>query len=49
VVWSAFGLLLALAAAPVFSTVLPPLVDYPNHLTRMHLLAEGGDAFYSVH
>jgi len=28
--------------------VLPPLVDYPNHLARMHLLAEGGDAFYSV-
>jgi hypothetical protein len=37
-----------LAAVPVFSTVLPPLVDYPNHLARMHLLAEGGDAFYSV-
>jgi hypothetical protein len=34
---------------PVFSTVLPPLVDYPNHLARMHLLAEGGDAFYAVH
>jgi len=33
----------------VFSTVLPPLVDYPNHLARMHLLAAGGDAFYSVH
>ena len=33
---------------PVFSTVLPPLLDYPNHLARMHLLAEGGDAFYSV-
>ena len=33
---------------PVFSTVLPPLVDYPNHLARMHLLAEGGDAFYTV-
>ena len=48
-VWSAFALLLALAAAPVFSTVLPPLVDYPNHLARMHLLAEGGDVFYSVH
>ena len=32
----------------MFSTVLPPLVDYPNHLARMHLLAEGGDAFYSV-
>jgi len=41
--------LLALSAVPVFSTVLPPLLDYPNHLARMHLLAEGGDAFYSVH
>ena len=47
-VWSAFALLLALAAVPVFSTVLPPLLDYPNHLARMHLLAEGGDAFYAV-
>ena len=28
--------------------MLPPLVDYPNHLARMHLLAEGGDAFYRV-
>jgi len=42
-VWVAFALLLALVAAPVFSTVLPPLVDYPNHLARMHLLAAGGD------
>ena len=33
---------------PVFSTVLPPLLDYPNHLARMHLLADGGGAFYSV-
>jgi hypothetical protein len=40
---------LALVAAPVFSTVLPPLVDYPNHLARMHLLAAGGDRFYAVH
>ena len=32
----------------MFSTVLPPLLDYPNHLARMHLLAEGGGAFYSV-
>ncbi len=47
-VWSAFALLLTLSAVPVFSTVLPPLVDYPNHLARMHLLAEGGNAFYSV-
>jgi hypothetical protein len=37
-----------LAAIPPFSTVLPPLVDYPNHLARMRLLAEGGNAFYAV-
>jgi hypothetical protein len=48
-VWCAFAVLLSLSAVPVFSTVLPPLVDYPNHLARMHLLAEGGDAFYAVH
>jgi len=47
-VWGAFALLVTLSAVPVFSTVLPPLLDYPNHLARMHLLAEGGDAFYSV-
>jgi hypothetical protein len=40
--------LLTLTAVPPFSTVLPPLVDYPNHLARMHLLAEGGNAFYAV-
>jgi hypothetical protein len=40
--------LLALMALPVFSSVLPPLFDYPNHLARMHLLAEGGDRFYRV-
>jgi hypothetical protein len=48
-VWSLFGLALTLVAVPLFSTVLPPLLDYPNHLARMHLLAEGEDAFYSVH
>jgi hypothetical protein len=47
-VWALFLLLLAIAAAPVFSTVLPPLFDYPNHLARMHLLATGGDRFYAV-
>lgn len=47
-VWGGFAFLLTLSAVPVFSTVLPPLLDYPNHLARMHLLAEGGDAFYSV-
>ena len=42
-----FAALLAVASVPVFSTVLPPLVDYPNHLARMHLLAEGGNAYYA--
>lgn len=47
-VWGAFGLLMMLVTVPLFSTVLPPLFDYPNHLARMHLLAEGGNAFYAV-
>jgi hypothetical protein len=47
-IWGAFALLLVLVTLPVFSTVLPPLFDYPNHLARMHLLAEGGDRFYRV-
>jgi hypothetical protein len=38
-----------LAAVPLFSTALPPLFDYPNHLARMHLLSEGGNQFYAVH
>ncbi len=38
-----------LVSVPLFSTVLPPLFDYPNHLARMHLLAEGGNQFYAVH
>jgi hypothetical protein len=40
--------LLGLAGLPAFSTVLPPLFDYPNHLARMHLIAVGGDRFYAV-
>jgi hypothetical protein len=47
-VWGAFALLLVLVSAPVSSTVLPPLFDYPNHLARMHLIAAGGDRFYAV-
>jgi hypothetical protein len=34
---------LALAAGalyPIFSVSVPPLIDYPNHLARMHILAE---------
>jgi hypothetical protein len=45
---AAFAALLVIVAAPLFSTVLPPLVDYPNHLARLHLIAEGGNRFYQV-
>jgi hypothetical protein len=37
-----------LMTVPLFSTVLPPLFDYPNHLARMYLLTEGGNAFYAL-
>jgi hypothetical protein len=47
-VWSAFALLMMLMTVPLFSTVLPPLFDYPNHLARMYLLMEGGNAFYAL-
>ena len=33
--------LLVLFSAPIFSTVLPPLFDYPNHLARFWILATG--------
>src|SRR5665213_3044529 len=45
---AAFVLLLAIVSLPLFSTVLPPLVDYPNHLARLHLIAEGGNALFAV-
>lgn len=31
--------LTAIALYPIFSVTVPPLVDYPNHLARMHILA----------
>ncbi|MBU6505895.1 MAG: hypothetical protein KGQ82_00170 [Alphaproteobacteria bacterium] len=34
-----FVALLLVACIPLLLTPLPPLVDYPNHLARMHLLA----------
>jgi hypothetical protein len=33
-----FVVLLALSCVPLVLTALPPLLDYPNHLARMHLL-----------
>jgi hypothetical protein len=41
--------LIALFSIPIFSTVLAPLFDYPNHLARFWILATGGNAFYAVH
>ncbi|MGB8842205.1 MAG: hypothetical protein WCC64_14185 [Aliidongia sp.] len=48
-----FGLALAFSVLPIFSTVLPPILDYPNHLARMHILAANGasallDQFYLI-
>ena len=48
-VLAAFVVLLVIVSVPVFSTVLPPLLDYPNHLARMHLILEGGNQFYAIH
>jgi hypothetical protein len=42
------AVLLALFSVPIFSTVLPPLFDYPNHLARFWILTTGGNAFYAV-
>src|SRR5260370_42202710 len=48
------GLLLgALAAYPIVSTQYMPLLDYPNHMARMHVLLEAGrssllDQFYLI-
>jgi hypothetical protein len=39
-----FAAALAVSSVPLFSTILPPLLDYPNHLARMALLAGGPDA-----
>jgi hypothetical protein len=47
-VFAAFALLLVVVSVPLFSTILPPLIDYPNHLARLHLIAEGGNEFYAV-
>lgn len=46
-------LFVAVALLPVLLTRLPPLVDYINHLARMHVIAAGGrdpllDRFYAI-
>ena len=44
-----FIALVLLLELPVLSTSLPPMMDYPNHLARMRILAMGGDAYWQVH
>jgi hypothetical protein len=44
-----FIALVLLLELPVLSTALPPMMDYPNHLARMRILAMGGDAYWQVH
>jgi hypothetical protein len=34
-----YAVLVAIALYPIFSVAVPPLVDYPNHLARMYILA----------
>jgi hypothetical protein len=38
----AFALLLVASLSPVFVTPIPAMVDYPNHLARMYILASSG-------
>jgi hypothetical protein len=41
-IWLAVAALVALVVvAPLAVTRIPPMVDYPNHLARMHVLATG--------
>lgn len=34
-----YAMLAAIALYPIYFVAVPPLVDYPNHLARMHILA----------
>jgi hypothetical protein len=37
--WSVLAALIAVLLVPLFLTEIPPLLDYPNHLARMHILS----------
>ena len=41
------GGMFAVLAAPLFLTDVPPLLDYPNHLARLFVLARPGDPVLS--
>jgi hypothetical protein len=39
--WLAFAIVAAILLIPLTLTEIPPLLDYPNHLARMEILAHG--------
>ena len=43
VFWAVFFLATCLLFVPLFMTEMPPVLDYPNHLARMYVLAKGPD------
>jgi hypothetical protein len=48
-----FAALYSIVQIPVYLTVVPPLLDYPNHLARMHILlniphSEVLQSFYEI-
>src|SRR5260370_40026576 len=40
--WSTFAALCLLLLAPLLLADLPPILDYPNHLARLFILAQAG-------
>ena len=51
--WLAVAATFALLAVPFFTVDVPPVLDYPNHLARLYVLANGDDpvlsAMYAPH
>ena len=48
------AILFVIAVTPIWLVRIPPLVDYPNHLARMHVLASGDRSpwlaeYYEIH
>jgi hypothetical protein len=39
-----YAILLMVSVAPIWMVTMPPLADYPNHLARMHILANGAQS-----
>ena len=39
--WFVFVIAACVLVAPLFTIEVPPLVDYPNHLARLYVIADG--------